>query len=217
MKKRTCPPFALPASLLLVFVLYTLALTRIDVRPVGPQSSLVGFSTLNAWVHRLVGVHMTLYTVTDWLGLIAFFVALGFALLGLRQLIQRKHLLLVDHSILALGLFYVLVMASYLFFEVFVINSRPVLIHGVLEASYPSSTTMLVMCIMPTAMMQFHRRIPSKAVRIPVQLLCGGFTAFMVIGRLLSGVHWLSDIVGGILLSAALVSFYAAAITPKGA
>lgn len=85
---------------------------------------------------------------------------------------------------------------------------RPVLIDGVLEASYPSSTTMLVMCIMPTAMMQFHRLIQSNKIRKSINTLCGIFTVFMVVGRILSGVHWLTDIFGGILLSVALIMLY---------
>lgn len=95
-----------------------------------------------------------------------------------------------------------------LFFEFFVVNYRPVLIEGVLEASYPSSTTMLMMCIMPTAIMQFHHLISSKRLRNIVNAFCGIYASFMVIGRVLSGVHWFTDIVGGILLSATLVMLY---------
>ena len=97
---------------------------------------------------------------------------------------------------------------AYLFFEFFVVNYRPVLIEGVLEASYPSSTTMLMMCIMPTAIMQFHHLISSKRLRNIVNAFCGIYASFMVIGRVLSGVHWFTDIVGGILLSATLVMLY---------
>ena len=107
-----------------------------------------------------------------------------------------------------LGGFYVLVFLAYLFFEFFVVNYRPVLIEGVLEASYPSSTTMLMMCIMPTAIMQFHHLISSKRLRNIVNAFCGIYASFMVIGRVLSGVHWFTDIVGGILLSATLVMLY---------
>lgn len=93
-------------------------------------------------------------------------------------------------------------------FEVFAINYRPVLIEGYLEASYPSSTTMLVMCVMPTAIMQFHTRIKTEWLRKIFTYVIIAFTAFMVIGRLVSGVHWFTDIIGGALLSTGLVMLY---------
>lgn len=107
------------------------------------------FAALNGAVRELTGVHMALYTVTDWLSLIPIFVAIGFAALGLWQLIRRKSVFKVDYNIIVLGGFYVLVMAVYLFFEAVVVNYRPVLIDGFLEASYSSSTTVLVMCVIP--------------------------------------------------------------------
>ena len=211
MKKK----WIMPIGLLTAFVLWTVAVTRIDVAPIGPNGSEVGFATLNGWFHRLTGVHMTLYTITDWLGLVPIAVALGFAVLGLCQWIKRRSVLRVDRSILVLGGFYLAVMVVYLFFEVVVINRRPVLIEGYLEASYPSSTTMLVLCVMPTAMLQFHDRIQRRFVRRCVLLLIAVFTAFMVIGRLCSGVHWITDIIGGGLISASLVMAYVSIIYPK--
>ena len=99
-------------------------------------------------------------------------------------------------------------MVAYLLFEVVVINYRPVLIDGRMEASYPSSTTMLVMCVIPTAMMQLNARVKNKTIQKTVLGILLAFTVFMVIGRLISGVHWFTDIVGGALLSAGLVMLY---------
>lgn len=195
-------------SLLIAFVLWTVAVCFIDVKAVGPRGSRVGLSTVNVFVHDLSGVNLTLYGITDWLGLVPVAVGLGFAVLGLVQWIRRKSLKKVDRSLLALGGFYVAVAAAYLFFESCIINYRPVLISGKLEASYPSSTTLLVLCIMPTAAMQAAKRIKNQKLKACIILLITAFTAFMVIGRLLSGVHWLSDIIGGILLSATLITFY---------
>ena len=135
---------------------------------------------------------------------------LGFAALGLCQLIKRKSLLKVDRSIIILGGFYVAVAAVFLLFEALAVNYRPVLIEGCLEASYPSSTTMLVLCVMPTAVMQLSSRIKSQPVKLALTLLIIAFIAFMVIGRILSGVHWITDIIGGALLSAGLVGIYRA-------
>ena len=194
--------------LLGAFVLWTLLVRFVDVRAIGPEGSLVGFAALNGWFHSLTGVHMTLYTVTDWLGLVPLAFILGFGLLGLVQWIRRKQFFKVDRSILVLGLYYIVVMAAYILFEYLVINYRPVLISGILEASYPSSTTLLVLTVMPTAMLQLKERIQNRAFRNCVLVLIAAFTAFMVIGRLLSGVHWLTDILGGILLSAGFLGLY---------
>lgn len=197
-------------GLLAAFALFTAAVLIVDVQPIGPQGSSVGFATLNQWAHNLTGVHMPLYVITDWLSLIPAGCILGFALLGLWQWMSRKSILKVDRDILALGGFYLAVAAAYVLFEVFSVNYRPVLIDGALEASYPSSTTMLSLCVMPTAAMQLRRRIADSRLRRWVCIAIAAFTVFMVFLRLVSGVHWLTDIVGGALLSAGLVMGYAA-------
>jgi undecaprenyl-diphosphatase len=193
---------------LAAFAIWTLLIKIVDVQAIGPRDSSVGFAALNSFVHELFGVNMTLYTITDWLGLVPFVFVFGFAILGLCQWIKRRSLAKVDKSIFVLGGFYVVVMMAFLSFEFFVINYRPVLIEGVLEASYPSSTTMLVTCVMPTAVMQFNERIKNSALRRTVAVLLVAFMVFMVVGRLVSGVHWFSDIFGGLLLSAGLVLAY---------
>ena len=194
--------------MLISFVLWTVLILFVDVRAIGPEGSSVGFASLNGFVHNITGVNMSLYVITDWLGLVPIGVAFGFAVLGLVQWIKRKSLLKVDRSILALGGFYIIVMAVYVLFEIVVINYRPTLINGYLEASYPSSTTMLVMCVMPTAMVQFRTRIKNDKFRRCIMLAIAVFIAFMVIGRLVSGVHWITDIIGGALFSAAIVLMY---------
>ena len=208
MKKENQRNFCIATCMLLAFLLWTVAIQFVDVQAIGPQESSVGFATINQFVHNLMGVHMSLYTITDWLGLVPLVFVMGFALLGLIQWIKRKHLLKVDYSILVLGGFYVVVMAVYVLFEMLVVNYRPVLINGYLEASYPSSTTMLVMCVMPTAIMQFNARIKNNVLKGCVASAIVAFIIFMVIGRLVSGVHWITDIIGGALLSAGLVMMY---------
>ena len=212
MKKKK---FCIALGLLGAFALWTIAISLIDVQAIGPQGSTVGFATLNSMIHKLTGVHMQLYTITDWLGLVSVAFGFGFALLGLAQWIKRKNILKVDRSILILGAFYIVTLAAYLFFESYVINYRPVLIAGYLEGSYPSSTTLLVLCVMPTAGMQLQGRIKSHALRKVVTVAITAFIVFMVAGRLVSGVHWLTDIIGGILLSAGLVMIYDSLIGGK--
>ena len=208
MRNKTRKNLCISLYLLAAFTLWTAAIRFIDVQAIGPRGSSVGFATINAMFHDLTGVHMVMYTITDWLGLVPVAFGFGFTILGLIQWFKRKNLFKVDCSILVLGGFYLIVLAAYLLFEEYVVNYRPVLINGYLEASYPSSTTLLVMCVMPTAMMQLNSRIKNTVFKRGVLLLIAAFIGFMVIGRLISGVHWLTDIVGGALLSAGLVMFY---------
>ncbi len=207
--------FAAAVCLLIAFALWTLAVNFVDVQMIGPRESSVGFATINRFVHDLTGVHLWLYTITDWLGLVPVGVAMAFAVLGLCQWIRRKQIWKVDFNILILGGFYLAVIAVYMFFEEIVVNYRPVLMNGYLEASYPSSTTILVLCVMTTAMMQLQERIKNSGMKKWVTFIISAYIAFMVIGRLVSGVHWFSDIVGGILLSAGLVLLYHAIIKLK--
>ena len=212
MEKKNKKRLVLGVSLVLAFVLWTVLVRFVDVRAIGPEGSSVGFAALNGFVHELTGVNWFLYTVTDWLGLVPIAVVFGFAILGLVQWIKRKSLFKVDRSILVLGGFYIVVMAVYILFEMVVINYRPILIDGYLEASYPSSTTMLVMCVMPTAMMQLRARIKNKVFSRCVMVAITAFIAFMVMGRLVSGVHWITDIIGGALFSTGVVMIYKAII-----
>lgn len=208
MSKKIHRKFWTGAAVIAAFFVWTVLVCMVDVQPIGLQGSSVGFASINGFVHQLTGVHMTLYTLTDWLSIVPLGVIICFALMGLRQWICRKSVFLVDRSILALGAFYLVVMAFYALFETLVVNVRPVLIQGVMEASYPSSTTVLVLCVMPTAGMQLRGRIKSKTLSRSITAAVNTFTALMVTARLLSGVHWLTDIIGGVLLSAGLVMLY---------
>jgi len=209
-EKRKKKNFFIAVFLLVMFVLWTAAVSFIDVEAIGPRGSEIGLASVNGFVHRIVGVHMVLYVITDWLSLIPVAFGSGFGILGLVQLIRRKKIKMVDFDILVLGGFYIAMAAAYLFFERFVINYRPIIIDGYLEASYPSSTTVLVICLMTTAAMQLNSRIKNVLIRRCIVYMINIFTVFMVTARFVSGVHWTSDIVGGILLSLGLVMLYRA-------
>lgn len=155
---------------------------------------------------------MTLYTVTDWLGLVPIAVCLCFGCLGLCQFIKRRSLFKVDRDILLLGGYYILVIFGYLFFEMVPINYRPILIDGCLEASYPSSTTLLVLSVMPTLTLQIKRRSHHKTIQNGIIGFAVIFSMLMVIGRLVSGVHWATDIIGAVLLSFGLFKLYQSAV-----
>lgn len=212
MKQKEKRMLFLGIILLVVFVVWTALIQIVDVQPLGQKGTNIGFATFNCWFHKLTGVHMRIYTITDWLGLVPVFVCMLFAGVGLMQLMKRRSLFKVDYDILVLGIYYMIVIAGYLVFEMFPINYRPILIEGVLEASYPSSTTLLVLSVMPTLIFQVKSRIKNGFLQKTISIITILFSAFMLIGRLVAGVHWFTDIVGGVLLSAALFFMYKAVI-----
>lgn len=209
MKNRFLP---MGLALLISFGVWTVLVQRVDVACVGETGAAVGFAAVNGWFHRLTGAHLWLYYLTDWLGLVPIFVCVLFGAVGLGQLLRRRSLWKVDADLLALGVYYMLVMAAYLAFELHPINYRPILMDGRLEASYPSSTTLLTLSVMPTLALQAERRVASDIGKRAVQVLTAVFMALMVVGRAVSGVHWLSDIVGAVLLSGGLFCIYRAAV-----
>ena len=212
MKKNGKNEFILGCILLTAFAWWTWMIQCIDVQSIGVNGSEVGFAALNSRFHELTGVHMLLYVMTDWLGLVPLFVCAVFGGIGLVQLIKRRSLLKVDHDLVFLGIYYVIVIFGYLIFEMIPMNYRPILIEGVMEASYPSSTTLLVLSVMPTLVFQVKRRMKNTVTRNIIVKFSVLFSGFMVIGRLISGVHWFTDIVGSVMLSAGLFYIYKAVV-----
>ena len=194
--------------MIIAFAIWTGLILIIDVQPVGVAGTEVGFANVNVWFHELTGVHMSIYTITDWLGLVPIFVCFMFGSIGCWQMIKRKSVLKVDLDIILLGAYYAIVILGYLLFEMFPINYRPILIEGRMEASYPSSTTLLVLSVMPTLCLQANHRLRNWQINKIISVLTIGFILFMVIGRLVSGVHWMTDIAGSVLLSSGLFYIY---------
>ena len=202
---------------LISFLVFTVLVMKADVQAIGPKDSKVGLATINGAVADAVGYNETWYNISNYVGYFAILVSAGFALFGLFQVIKRKSLFKVDSHIIILGIFYVAVFGTYILFELFEINYRPILIDGALEASYPSSHTMLSLCIMSTAIFEFHMLLKNrKALIIVADVLCVAIGATVLVGRILSGVHWFSDIIAGILVSGILVcTFFFAALLAK--
>lgn len=190
--------------LIMLSVIYTILVKYVDVAPIGPKASNVGFSTLNKFVFNFLGRSNIWYNITEVLGMISILIALFYALIGLYKLIKNKSILKIDKEIIILGLFYFVVLLVYLFFEKVIINYRPVLVKGVLEASYPSSHTMLSICICLSAMIINNKLYKSMRIYKIINTLSIIIMITTTVGRLLSGMHWISDILGGIIISICL-------------
>ena len=190
--------------LVLISIIYTLLVKYVDTSTIGPNGSVVGFSSLNSFVFNLTGNNMTLYKITEILGIIPILIALMYAVIGLIQVIDRKSLK-VDKELIALGILYVVVILIYVFFEKCIINYRPVIIDGVLEASYPSSHTLLSICICGSALLINKYLFNNKKIYKYINIVSIISMVLIVLGRLLSGVHWASDIIGSIIISITLL------------
>lgn len=211
--KKTKKFLILGVCLLLAFALFTVLVKTVDVQTVnvGKEKTDIGFAAINTFCREKIGYHNALYELTEVLGYGVLLVAAGLAIWGLSQMIRRKSLKM-DRQLWFLAALYVAVMAFYAGFEVVVINCRPVLMEGVLEASYPSSHTMLAVCILGSALILLKKRVPCSRCRRPLSLLGKLLMAAVVAGRLASGVHWVTDIFASLLLSGGLLALYAAAI-----
>lgn len=200
--------FIISSILLLTAIIYTILVKTIDVDTIGPNNSAVGFASINGFFSNLIGENETWYKITKYITVIPIFMALIYAILGFKQLIQRKSLLKIDKELLGLGVFYILVIGIYIFFEIFIVNYRPVLMEGELEASYPSSHTLLALCLCGSSIILNkikYNKYPITKIINPILLIV---MITLVIGRLLSGVHWFSDILGGIIISSTLIMIY---------
>lgn len=208
MKKEVKKNLCVGISSLVLFMIWTILLQIVDVQAIGPNQTKVGLATLNAYIHAFTGVHMNLYTMSDYLGLIPIFICMYFACVGCYQLLKRKSIFKVDLDLIVLGVYYSIVILCFIFFEKYPINYRPVLIEGRLEASYPSSTTLLVLSVMPTCILYVKQKIKNNIIKNIVCTICILFMLFMVIGRCISGVHWFTDIVASVMLCTGLYNIY---------
>ena len=200
-KKRN---FFISTILILLAVVFTILVKVVDVKPVGVNETNIGFATINQFVFKTIGVNMIWYHITDWLGLVPIFMAMAYALIGFIQLIKRKSLFKVDKEIIILGLFYIVVISIYIFFEKVIVNYRPILMNVFLEASYPSSHTFMTICLCGSSIIVNKKLFNNKITKL-MNMLSLVIILITVIGRLISGVHWFTDIIGGIFISIALL------------
>ena len=196
--------FIISSILIFLAIGFTVLVKVVDVKQVGVNETSIGFATVNQFVFNFFGVNMVWYHITDWLGLVPIFMAMTYALIGLIQLIKRKSLFKVDKEIIILGIFYFIVIVLYLFFEKVIVNYRPILMNGFIEASYPSSHTLMTICLCGSSIIVNRKLFNNKITKF-MNILSIAIILITIIGRLISGVHWFTDIIGGIFISIALL------------
>lgn len=139
--------------------------------------------------------------------LVASIAVLGvFAVLGLYQWIKRKSLKKVDKPLLAMLIPLVLMAITYFIFDKFlVLNIRP---NGSGEPSFPSTHTMVVATIFLLTAIILPNYIKSKTTRVIMDIVMLLFIALVSVGRVLANMHWVSDVVGGLIFAAIFTVIY---------
>ena len=204
MKKRN---LIITILLLVSSIIFIVLLKRVDIKCDAVNNSCIGFATINQFIFDKIGVNMTWYTITDWLGIIPVLMSVVYAIIGLKQLMKRKSIKKVDKEILLLGVFYILVISIYILFEKCIINYRPILMNGFLEASFPSSHTLITICLCGSSIIVNNRLFKKKFTKM-LNVIYLFIIIITIIGRLISGVHWFTDIIGGILISSFLLMLF---------
>lgn len=204
MKKRY---LTITVLILVSSIIFIILLKKVDIQCDAVNNSCIGFATINQFIFEKIGVNMIWYTITDWLGLIPILISMVYGIIGLKQLIKQKSIKNIDKEIIILGLFYVSVISIYILFEKYIINYRPILMNGFLEASFPSSHTLMTICLCGSSIIINNRLFKNKFTKI-VDVISLFIIIITIIGRLLSGVHWFTDIIGGILISSFLLMLF---------
>lgn len=195
-------------TMAILSIIFTSLIIFVDKQNIGAGNTSVGFAGLNKFFQNLFEYNNTFYKLTEILGYLVLCIALSYMIILLVQLIKRKSLKKVDVELLLVAIFYVAIVIIYILFEISKINFRPVLLDGELEASYPSSHTMIAVFICTTAILINQKLINNKAIKITLDCTIGILGTMVVIGRIISGVHWITDIIGAILISTTLVLLY---------
>lgn len=193
------------AIMFVIFAVYLLLIKTVDIGIAGTSQTSVGFSHINNWFFGLSKDIDIIDTISDIILLLSILIAACFALVGFVQFIKRKNIKHVDKEIFLSGLAYIILICSYIFFELVVVNYRPKLIEGELEASFPSSHVMLVMGIILTTLLFLDKYITNKKLLLSLKITGYSLCVLIVVFRSITGVHWLTDIIGGVILSLAVV------------
>ena len=192
----------------LMFIIFTTIIKFIDVKNIGPHNTSVGLATINNFFVNKIGFNNKIYKITEILGIIPIIIVLIYAIIGLYSLIEEKSFKKVNKNLYYLAIFYIIVLGIYFLFEKVIINFRPVVIEGILESSYPSSHTILAICICGSSIILNNAIFKNNKIAKLENIISFIIIIMLPLLRFISGVHWFTDIIGGILLSLSLLLFF---------
>ena len=89
---------------IVVAILFTVLVKFVDVQPIGPNNSEVGFAAINNFVHELTSYRETLYKLTKYIGYLPIVTIPIYAFLGLMEFVKGKSLKKVHKELIILGI-----------------------------------------------------------------------------------------------------------------
>ena len=189
---------------LVLFITFTVMVRCVDAHYIEDVGYL-GFYTLNMNVNEFVRQQDNhLFDVlTDILLFLSLATVLPFAIIGIHQLVKRKSLAKVDPLIYFMLGAYILSVVHYVTFILTSINASPLSTPDEIKQSYPSTHVFIFITYLFVALTGLFRYIKmSKVAKISAICVVSILSIIMVIFRLYSGQHYLTDIIGGVLLAA---------------
>lgn len=204
-------------------IIFTLMVAFFDVGPAGAEynsvvaadsgvhalnSPEVGFSWLNGEIFRGTEPLQTAGwdKVSDIIMAFAIIVAAGFGIAGLVQLVKKGK---IDARIWKMWLVYGAMAIIYAIFEYLaVVNTRPTLNNGAVESSFPSTHVLVVATVLSLMVVALPKYLDDKKARVLIAVISAIATALVMTGRVMSGQHWFTDVLGALLWSLFLVSLY---------
>lgn len=205
-KKRDIP-YIVALAAFAGFAVLIILLSCADVR-VAPNGGKIGLGKMNITVSYALGYGETWYKISKILGYVVLAAAVFNVAVTVWQYFKRKKLIAVDREFLCLCGLYAAVAVVYVAFELFPVNFRPTSSGNNLEASFPSSHALLALTVCGSSAIVAFRKIGSRPWRIAAITAESVLAVALVASRTLSGVHWITDVIGSVILSVALVSCF---------
>lgn len=200
----------IPSISLVLFIIWTILVKTVDVHYITDIGFLGFYSVnqnINDWVKTL---NNSLFDkISNILLIVSIVTVFIFAIVGLVQLIKRKSFAKVDPIIYILLGLYVLSAIFYLVFELMKINFSPLSTKEDIKTSYPS-THLFISCsyVSAAVFVLFEYFDFKKIIKYIILGLLVIFVAIVFIIRLMSGNHYFTDLIGGLLLTISLVSLF---------
>lgn len=195
---------------LVLFNILMILLCFVNVKEVEPFGKIGLYGFNNTYRHDY---NKTLDIISDvllYLSIAAFVAAVVYFAYGLIKNKFKK----VDYRLLVYFIITVCVVITYLIFDhVVKLNNRPNIIDGELEGSFPSThVLMATYLLLPLTTLFFKEGREKDTKKIDLDTIVTTI-AFVIIGamfvlRLWSGMHWMTDCIGGVLLGVFYFGFY---------